>query len=190
MPAVPPFPPALIVAFGVFAAVAATGVVLILGGWAIRLLRLPNDLPIELALEPPTPPLCPAGDRAAAAARAAAWRQAAERGRRTLALGSLAGGVADLAEWIAFHERERGLAARAAAAAVKTAAERARAACEAGDENALAACEREALTAAEQARVLAAGLPDLQAAERRKLLLLIGALIAALVLAAFSLCLP
>lgn len=182
-------PPFMIVPLAVFVAVAATGGVLVLGALAVRLLRLPNDPPFELTLEAPSPEPQPVGDPAAARARAQVWLAASGRGRRTLALYATAGSAADLADWIAAHDRTRSEAAHAAAATVRDAAERARAACTAGDETALAAAEREALTAAQQVRSLGDGLPDLQAAERRKLMLLVGVLLAAVLLAAFSLCL-
>lgn len=177
----------MVVACAACAAVALLGVVVACGSVAVRRLRLPADPPEELAFEPPAPSPVPAGDRAAAQARAAAWLARAAQGRRALAVQRAARAAADEAAWIGTCQPDRAQAARATAAIAASAAERARAAWQGGDDGALAAAELEASTATARLANLAVGLPDWRAAERRKLLILSAALLVALALAAVSL---
>lgn len=177
----------LIVSGAVFAGILLFGVVVGLGALAVRLLRLPTDPPEAVVFEPPAPTVHPAGDPAAARARAATCNAAAALGRRARMVLAAARSAADEAEWIAGHDRERSGQVRTCAVAAAAAAERAAAAFRSGDVAALAAAELEASTAAARVRTLAGGLPDLQAAERRKLLLLTALLAGALALAGVTL---
>jgi hypothetical protein len=180
----PELPVPIIVACAVMAAILLFGLVVGLGTLAVRWLRLPADPPEEAAFEPPTPSITGVFDPAAARQRAALWLQAAALGRRARQVLLKARAAADLAAWIAAERSERAASARQEAGAAAAAADAARAAFTAGDESALAAAELAASTAAAQLETLAHGLPDWRAAERRKLLLLTAALVAALAMAA------
>lgn len=185
-PGVPPIEPAIVVAGGVFAGIVIFGLVVGLGTFAVRWMRLPADPPEAVLFEPPAPAPVPAGDPAAARARAAAHEARAGAGRRAYAVLGSARSSVDLADWIAHCDRERAAQARDAAGTAMAAADQARAAFTAGDAAALDAAELSASTAATRLAGLAAGLPDWRAAERRKLLVLSAALAAALALAAVA----
>ncbi len=180
-----PLPAHILVAVAIFAAVLITGGLVVFGGWIVRWLGLPAD-PI---LEAPAPEPVPAGDPAAARARAAAWLEADTRVRRVSALYALAADTDDRAHWIAGRAPDRAETARAASAQAKAAAEASRAAFIAGDVGALADAEVTARTAAERVRALGDGLPDLDEYERRKLVLLASALVVSVLIAVLSLCL-
>ena len=181
---VPEFNLVLVVCVAVMAGIILFGVVVGLGALAVRWLSLASDPAEGATFEPPLPPIVPAGDPAEARARAAVYLAAAAAGQRAQAVLMLARNCGDHAEWIAKQRPESAIPARAAAASVGTAADLARAAFIANDAAGLAAAELAARTAAAQVEAQAAGLPDVQAAERRKLLLLTAALIASLALAA------
>lgn len=183
---VPALAPHLIVAFAGFAAVALTGLIIVIGGWAVRWLRLPTDPPSEIAFEPPAPASSPPGDPPAARARAAAAAVAYQRGQQVSAAFVQARANADLAEWIATCDPSRAEAARAAAGTAGEAAVRAGAACTAGDVAAVAAALLEVATSSERMRTLAADLPDPKLADRRKLLWLSAMLVLALAAAALA----
>lgn len=183
---VTPIDPAIVVAAGIFAGILLFGLVVALGAMAVRWMRLPADPPEAVVFEPPAPASVPAGDPAAARARAAAREESAARGRRAYAVLHAARAGADLADWVAHAAPDRAAAARDAAAAALAAAERARAAFADADAPALAAAELAATTATTRLAGLAEGLPDWRAAERRKLLLLSAALAAALALAGMA----
>lgn len=182
----PPLDPTIVVAIAIFTGIVLFGIVVGLGTMAVRWMRLPADPPEAVVYEPPAPPVTPAGDPAAARARAAERGLREAQGRRAHAVLASARASADLADWVASCQSERAAPAREAGGAAMAAAEQARAAFAAGDEAALQAAELAASTAAARLSGLAAGLPDWQAAERRKLLLLSAALAAALALAAVA----
>lgn len=177
----------MIIAMAVFAAVAVTGLTIVLGGRAIRWLGLDNAPPPDLAYEPRTPEIRPPGDPAAARERAAAGAVVARRGARVrAAIGSAQQGQ-DLAGWIADCDPARAEPARQAAAAAMAAATRADAAFTAADDAAVESAALEVATAIERLRRLGDGLPDWRAAERRKLLILSALLVAALLMAVLAL---
>ena len=179
----------VVVAIAVVAGIILFGLVVGLGSLAVRWLKLPADPTEEAVYEPPSPPLVPAGEPAAAQRRAAAWNSAAAQGRRAHAVLQAARGAADLAEWIASCKPESATAARGSAAIAAAAAEQARAAFKAGDATALAAAELAGSTAMAQVAGMAEGLPDWRDAERRKLLFLSALLLLSLAVAAGAMCL-
>lgn len=179
----------VVVAFAAMAGIVLFGLVVGLGSLAVRWLQLPAEPTEEAVYEPPSPPIVPAGDPAAARQRATAWLAAAAQGRRAHAVLQAARGASDLAEWIASCKPEDAAAARGAAASVAAAAEQARSAFKAGDETALAAAELAGSTASAQVAALAVGLPDWRDAERRKLLFLSALLLLSLAVAAGAMCL-
>ncbi len=181
---VPEFNLVLVVCVSVIVGIILFGVVVGLGTLAVRWLSLASDPAEGATFEPPLQPIVPPGDPAAARTRAAGFLAAAAAGQRAHAILMLARGCNDHADWIARQRPESAITVRAAAASVGTAADQARAAFAAGDDAGLAAAELSARTAAAHVEAQAAGLPDVQAAERRKLLLLTAALIASLALAA------
>ncbi len=179
----------MVVAGAVIVGIVLFGVVVGFGTLAVRLLRLPADPPEEAAFEPASPALVSESEPGAARERAAAWQASAALGRRARSVLLAARNTAEIAEWVALGKPASAAAARAAAGLAASAAEQARHAYTAGDVTALAAAELAGSTAAAQVAAMTEGLPDWQAAERRKLLLLTGALVFALVLAAVTMCL-
>ncbi len=179
----------VVVAFAAMAGIVLFGLVVGLGSLAVRWLQLPAEPTEEAVYEPPSPPIVPAGDPAAARLRAAAWLASAEQGRRAHAVLHTARNASDLAEWIAICKPEGAAAARSVAASVAAAAEQARNAFKTNDEAALAAAELAGSTAAAQVSALATGLPDWRDAERRKLLILSALLLLSLAVAAGAMCL-
>jgi hypothetical protein len=179
----------VVVAIAAMAGILLFALVVGLGSLAVRWLKLPAEPTEEALYEPPSPPIVPAGDPAAARLRAAARQAAARQGRRALAVLQAARSAGDLAEWIASCRPEAAAGVRSAAASVAAAAEQARSAFKAGDEASLAAAELAGSTASAQIAAMAAGLPDWRDAERRKLLFLSALLLASLALAAGAMCL-
>jgi hypothetical protein len=179
----------VVVAFAAMAGIVLFGLVAGLGSLAVRWLKLPAEPTEEAVYEPPSPPIVPAGDPAAARQRAAAWLAAASQGRRAHAVLHAARSATDLAEWIASCKPEAAAAARGSAASAAAAAEQARSAFKAGDEAGLAAAELAGSTASAQVAAMAAGLPDWRDAERRKLLFLSALLLLSLAVAAGAMCL-
>jgi hypothetical protein len=127
-----------------------------------------------------------AGDPEAARARAAAGRLACERGLAARKAIAIAREALDLGEWIAENDRARGQAAKAAAAEASAGAEAAAAAFRAGDDAGVQKAVLAVTTAGERVRVLAEGLPDWRVAQRRRLLLMTGALVAVVVIGAVA----
>lgn len=182
-----PLPLILVVAAGVVAAIALFGLLVGLGSLAVKWLRLPNE-PVEKAMyEPPPPAVVPAGDPAAARVRAEVWLAAAALGRRAYATYVRTYEVRDLAEWIALHRKDEAETARRAEGEAVQAAERARLAFRAGDAAGVEAGESDFARARAALDALAVGLPDMHAADRRRLIRLTVMLVLALALAAASL---
>lgn len=179
----------LIVGAAVIAGIALFGLVVGLGTLAVRWLKLPAEPTEEAVYEPPTPAIVVDGDPAAARARAAGFLAAAALGQRARAVLLHAREVGELAEWVADNRPSSAEEVRNQAKAAATAVEQARAAFAAGDEAALAAAEAAERAAAAHVDALAAGLPDMHAVERRRLIRLTAALFVAVLLAVGAMCL-
>ncbi|MEK7413501.1 MAG: hypothetical protein AAB263_09330 [Planctomycetota bacterium] len=185
----PSIPLPLLVALAAFLAVGLTGAILLIGGVAVRRLRLPADPPEAVTFDPPSPDLLPAGDPTAARQRAAHYADIAARGAQARTTVEVSREAKDLAEWIAANNPSRAADARAAAAEADNAAQRAKHAFAVGDVTDLAAAALAAATAAQRIQGMTAGIPDWRIAERRKLLWLTLLLLATLAFAVAVMCL-